>query len=616
MQDERRAQRTFLVLWGLATVIKVSIAARLPLFVDEAFYWQEGQHPALAYSDLPGLTAWMTWWGTAVGGQHVLALRAPFLLLAALLPWLITRIATRWFGAAAGWQAGSLTVLMPLAGTLGMLALPDVPMAFATVLCLDAGARLLRKVDAMSALQLAIGLALGALSHYRFVGVIGVGLIAIVLLPEGRRMLRDARIWVALAVGAAAWAPLLAWNLENAESGLRFQLLDRHPWHFHLEGLRFVLIQAALVTPLLFFALVRVFARAWGDGAGVPPQWRYFGLLGGVSTVGLFVLGFFADAERVSFHWPLPGYLALLVAVPLVLAGWARPWRVATWALAGLGLVATLAYYLAVSAPELRARLAATKHYPENFSGWNELAAEVRALQAQGPPDMRLLADNFKVAAELGFLLDDPDIPVLDHPLNHKHGRAAQLRLWGLWDEGARQVPTLLVLSPGDVPYRQLLARYHAVCERVGPLPPPKQVSVDHGSRRFLLFPLPAERAVGPCVAPALAWVDAPVAGARAGRQFEVTGWAFKEGTGLARVEVLLDGQVIAEAQYGLDSPGVADFWRISNDPNHPRVGFRATVDVPASLAGARWLGLRLHGADGSAEDWPEQPLHLAGPEG
>ena len=53
MQDERihgarRAKLTFLVLWTVVTAIKILIAARLPLFVDEAFYWQEGRHLATA----------------------------------------------------------------------------------------------------------------------------------------------------------------------------------------------------------------------------------------------------------------------------------------------------------------------------------------------------------------------------------------------------------------------------------------------------------------------------------------------------------------------------------------------------------------------------------------
>ena len=102
MDEEQRARRWFLAVWAIVTMVKVAIAARLPLFVDEAFYWQEGQHLAAAYSDLPGLTAWLTRLGVEIGGNHRLALRAPFLLLGALLPWMVVWISRRWFGARCG----------------------------------------------------------------------------------------------------------------------------------------------------------------------------------------------------------------------------------------------------------------------------------------------------------------------------------------------------------------------------------------------------------------------------------------------------------------------------------------------------------------------------------
>ncbi len=611
MHDQQRARQTFLWLWTVVTAIKILIAARLPLFVDEAFYWQEGQHLAAAYSDLPGLTAWLTRLGTEIGGQHALAVRAPFLLIAALLPWLVAHIGARWFDDEAGWRAGSLTVLMPLAGSLGLLALPDVPMALATVVCIDAGGRLLSKVDAASAAELGLGLAIGALSHYRFVGVIGVGLLALLLLPRGRLVMRDPRVWVALALGAAAWAPLVAWNLEHAESGLRFQLVDRHPWSFQGEGAWFLLIQALLVTPLLFVALVQVFVRAFRRSGGMSAQWRYFGLLGGVSTVGFFILGFFADVDRVSFHWPLPGYLALLVAVPVQLRTWPRGWRIATWWLAGAGLAVVLAWYLALSIPGLRGQMAAEKFYPSNFAGWDELEATVREELAKMPDETRVLADNFKTGAELGFAMGDPRIPVLDHPLNHKHGRAPQLQLWGLQSDGRRDRPTLLVASPSEVQYKSLLERYHALCKKVGPLPPPRVLNVDHGRQRFILFALPAEPVEGACTAPAMAWIDSPVAKERVGPTFEISGWAFKDGVGLERVEVLVDGKVVAQARYGLPSPGTADYWKISTDPNHPAVGFTASVDAGSIAQGRHWLGLRLHGSDGSVEDWSEQAIDI-----
>lgn len=606
----REAQHTFLLLFVIIAAIKLMMAARLPLFVDEAFYWLEGQHLAAAYSDLPGLTAWLTRLGVTLGGDSAIALRLPFLLIAATVPWLVVRITRREFGDAYGWQAGSIALLLPLSGTLGLMALPDAAMALATLLCVDAGARLLRQVDAGAALELAVGLSIGALSHYRFIAVVGVGLVALLLLPDGRRVLRDVRVWTAIAIGAAAWAPLLAWNLDNADAGLRFQLVDRHPWAFHAEGIWFVAIQALLVTPLLFAA---VLAAGWRGSRSALPSSRYFALLGGLMVLGFFALGFFADTERVSFHWPLPGYLALLPLLPAVLAGWPHWVRRATWLLAGLGLLGMLGYYVAVSVPEVRARSAATKWYPSNFAGWDELAEAVQRQHATMPPGTRVVAGNFKLGAELGFALQDSAIPVLDHELNRKHGRSPQLRLWGLHSTGTEDWwdgPVLLVLGVNDVDYKDLLRRYHAVCEMVGPLPPPHIINIDHGSQRFALFELRGPRE-GECTAPAMAWVDSPTAGADAHRRLEVSGWAFKDGVGLDGVEVLIDGQPVATAEYGRPAPGVAAYWKISTDPNHPRVGFTAQVDLSGLPAGRHWLGLRLHGADGSVEDWREQPLHL-----
>ena len=616
-QQTDSAKRTFIALWAAATLVKCVLAVRLPLFVDEAFYWQEGRHLAWAYSDLPGLTAWLTRLGIEVGGHSALGLRWPFLLVAALLPWRIVAIARRETGPAHAWQAGTLAMLLPLLGTLGVLALPDVPLALATVLCLDAGSRLMRGTSWTAIAMLAAGLIIGGLTHYRFIAVIGVGFVAMLMLPEGRRALRDARVWLAVALGALAWLPLLLWNLDNADAGLRFQLVERHPWVFHPDGLLFVAVQALVVTPLLLFAMLR--AGIAQRGADSAPGVRYLAWSGLQVLSGFFALGFFADSERVSFHWPLPAYLALLPLAPLALSRWSTPWRRAAWTLAVAGLFAGLGYYAAVSSPALRERTAASKWYPSNFAGWNELANEVDAMRARMPAGTRLLADNFKIGAELGFALGDPDIRVLDHPLNHHHGRAPQLRLWGLQRDGRlapADGPMLLVVGATDVSYRELLQRYHDLCTMVGPLPPPRVLNIDRGRQRFLLFALSPDAVDGACVAPAMAWVDVPTEGDAVDRRFPVQGWAFKDGVGLARVEVLIDGEPVADAQYGLARPDVAGFWATwrdggSTDPQQPNAGFRADVDLGERLPGTYWLGLRLHGRDGSVEDWPEQVVRL-----
>lgn len=602
------ARRWFVGLWLAVCAIKLALALQLPVFVDEAFYWQESRHLAWAYSDLPGLSAWLAWLGTGFGGNHALALRLPFLLIGALVPWLVARMAAREFDASTGWQAGSLSLLLPLAGSMGVLALPDVPLLLATVLCLDAGLRLLHKVEAFGAAELATGLVIGGLCHYRFAAVIAVGLVAMLVLPAGRRALRSPLPWLAIVVGALAWLPLLLWNLHHGDAGLQFQLVDRHPWQFSSEGLRLGRMQLILATPLLLVAMT---VAAWrglttrGNDAS-----RYLALSGSLIVLGFLALGFFADRERVSFHWPLPGYLALLPLVPLVLARWPRGWRIATWVTVGLGLAAVLGYYAIASVPALRAQTASRNFHPTNFAGWDVLADTVRDRMASMPPGTRLVAGDFKLSAELGFALDDADIPVLDHPLNGKHGRAPQLALWGLLlarldaDAGT---PVLLVVAANDVEFGDLLGYYHRLCEQVGPLPAPQVVNVDHGRQRFLLFALLAPARSHVCTTPALAFLDEPVPSAVVDASFDVAGWAFKDGVGLASIEILLDGRVATPAEYGESKPDVAGFWKISSDPNQPRVGFRARIT--GATPGGHWLGLRLHGVDGSVEDWAEQRI-------
>ena len=615
MRQADATKRTFIAVWAAALAIRCALALHLPLFVDEAFYWQESRHPAWAYSDLPGLTAWLIRIGEAVAGHSLFGVRWPFLLVSALLPWWIAAVARRECGEAPGWRAGLLASLLPLLGTLGVLALPDVPLALATVLCLDAGTRLLRGVDARGALLLASGLAIGGLTHYRFAAVIGVGFVALLLLSDGRRALRDPRVWAAVAVGALAWWPLIHWNLENADAGLRFQLVDRHPWAFHADGATFALVQAVFATPLLMAAMLQ---GGWVQRtAAHPPGQRYLAWSGLLVLAGFFALGFFADSERVSFHWPLPAWIALLPGAALALSTWSPGWRRLLLGMAAVALLSCLGYYAAVSVPAVRRIAADSKWYPFNFAGWDALADAVRTARATMPPDAPLVADNFKIGSELGFALDDPSIPVLDHPLNRQHGRAPQLALWGLAHRGRadlRGAPALLVIGATDVPYRDLLARYRALCDAFGPLPPPQVLNIDHGAQRFLLFRLPARAPATPCVAPAMAWIDSPEAGATVSGRFELRGWAFKSGVGVARVDVLLDGRPVGRVVYGLARPDVAAYWRQRDargaaDPQLPLVGFDALVDLPGVAPGEHRLGLRIYGRDGSVEDWPTRPV-------
>lgn len=596
-----RLRVNLVAAWAAVQLLKLVFAARLPLFVDEAFYAWEARHPAWAYSDLPGLTAWLAHMGL-FGGDSTLALRLPFLVLGATVPWLVWRIARRVTDEARALEAAWLALLMPLSGWLGLLAVPDVALVVASLVCADAVLAMRERVTAARASWLALGLGLGALAHYRFGLVLLAGGVAIACDPRARALLRHPLAWLALGLGALAWIPALHWNLANAEAGLRFHLVDRNPWQLHAGGLAWLPVQVLLVTPPLLLALLAGSARALRQPGGR----RLLAIAGGIAAPALLPLAFFVDAERVSFHWPLGGWLLLLPLAAIAIARWASRWRVLLFVTLALGFFATMAFLAAASSQTMRAQLADSRLYPADVAGWPEVLADARGW----PRDRPWIAGDFELAAQLAFADPDRDIRVLDSPLNRKHGRAAQLALWGV-DRLPADGPALLAIEDSATPMKHRLAQYHALCSRFGPLPPARVVSADHGRKRYFVYALDLPASPGPCIAPALSYIDAPAPRESVTRRVEASGWAFKEGVGLTRVEVLVNGQVVARAAYGASMPGVAAYWRISTDPHHPRVGWRASLDLRGLPAGRHWMGLRLHGADGSVEDSPQQSFRL-----
>lgn len=609
------ARRTFLLVWSGLAMLKLLLALALQPFGDEAFYWIEARHPAPAYSDLPGGTAWLI----ALGGLLAdggLGLRWPFLALGLLLPWQVVWLARAGAAPAHAWLAGLLACLMPLAGLLGVLALPDVPLATATLLCLHAAVRLLQGPSRAGFALLALGLAMGALSHYRFAAVplaLALGWLLSGTLPG---LLRQPGFWAALASGFLAWLPLAWFNLEHGGAGLAFHLVERHPWRLHPEGWLQLPIQALVVSPLLYLLVLGTLLRlglAWRARRATLD-----GLMlgfGGVTLLGWFLLGFVADTERVSFHWPLPGYLALLPATAAWLAP-RRQLRRATLALAAAGTLAAASYLGAAAWPPALERVAGSRLFPDNLVGWREVGGRVEAALGELPPDAVVVADNFMLAAQLDFHLDGRRrVYSLDHSLNPKHGRALQLAIWGLDESGIEAlgegVPVLFAVEQTATKPEQRPAWQRHWCDRLRLREPPEVLSLHAGRKRFLLYR--TETGAQPpsaCPRPAMARFYAVEAGQALDRRITLRGWAIKDGVGIDQLGITLDGRLVAAARHGLPAAHVRDSLPASDDPAHPDVGFEAEVDLGAIPAGRYRLGVRVW-SRAEGEDAFELPIEL-----
>jgi 4-amino-4-deoxy-L-arabinose transferase-like glycosyltransferase len=494
-----RWRTAFWTMWAVALVVKTVLAARLAPFGDEAWYWQESRHLALSYSDLPLATAWLIHAGESLLGHGVLGLRAAFLLLGAGLPIVLAATGRRLFGPAAGWQTGILTLLLPLTGTLGMFALPDVPLTFCTALAFDAFERAARTRAWRHWLALGLALAASWLCHYRAAMPMLAGLAFLAGVPRARTLWRERGLWLAAAIALAGALPLLVFNISHDWVALGFQLVDRNPWSFHADGLLQPLEQALICTPLFYGAmLVAAWQCARRARGGAP--WDLLAACAFVPIIGYFVLGCFADDTRLRLHWALPGYLPLLIALPTLAREWlaarrtGRRWLLrATLALLVAGSASVYAYFALAAVPGGATALAGVKAFPEHWVGWNEVAQETQSrLAAPRYADPVLVADNFMLAAELDFALaGSRPVYALDHPLNAKHGRAPQLALWRLDEAGLKALGDrhlLLVSEPTTRRERERARWLATLCARVDELAADGGLELYGGRKRFLFF--------------------------------------------------------------------------------------------------------------------------------
>jgi 4-amino-4-deoxy-L-arabinose transferase-like glycosyltransferase len=505
-----RWQAVFWTAWTVLLAARIALAANLAPFGDEAWYWQESRALDFSFSDLPPATAVLIRIGESIFGHGVLGMRAAFIVLGALLPLILVRTGARLFGSSAGWQAGLLALALPLLGVPGVFALPDVPLTFCAAVAFDALERAVRSDDGRAWVVLGVALAGAWLSHYRAAMLVLAGIVFMALSPRGRRLWAAPGLWTAAALSLAGLIPLLVFNLQHHWVALGFQVVDRNPWSFHADGLLQPLEQAIVCTPL-FYALLIWTAWVCLRRARSAP-WDLLAACSAVPLLAYLVLGCFADDTRLRLHWPLQGYLPLLIALPALLAehdGGARFPRLrlaglaAAFALLAAGTIATFAYFSLAAVPGGAVVLNRVKAFPEHWVGWNEVAARTRALLATPRfAGATLVAGNFMLAAELDFALDRTrPVYSLDHPINTKHGRAPQLALWHRDEAALRALghqPLLIVVEPTARRERERAAWLAQVCARSAAPELVDRLELYGGRKRYLFL-----RAGGLSAAPA-----------------------------------------------------------------------------------------------------------------
>lgn len=449
-QSDHRWSRALLIV-AAAAVVRLIFAAIIPVFPDEAYYWEWSRHLASGYFDHPPAIAMLIRIG---GGANPLGVRLGSVLAGFIAAVATIRLARLIGGDRAALRAAIVITVLPLAAAGLILATPDSPLLATTAVSLYCVVRALESpVGSRLSLRwwitagVALGLAFTSKYTSVFLPLAVVG--ALLLRPSLRARFREVGPYAACVVATLVFLPTLIWNAQHGWISFVYQL------HHGLSAPRgsallaawrhegdFFGGQAGLASPILFgmlaIATVRALTRRASDALFV------------LAMVALVSFGFFvysALRQRVEPNWPAPAYIPAIAL--LAAASWTRVGE--RWFKAGVALAALMSaiIYGQALAPVLP--IAAPKDPIGRAFGWRELVARADSAARTATLETRtatwLGGDRYQEAAELA--LWSPAHPTTF--ATNLSGRANQYDLWPRFTDVAHAGDNLLlVLDDSD----------------------------------------------------------------------------------------------------------------------------------------------------------------------
>lgn len=455
--DDRSAWRGALLVVGVATLVRLVFAARLPLYPDEAYYWEWSRRLAAGYFDHPPGIAYAIAAGMRLSGflgldPHPFAVRLVPVVCGLVASLAVVGIARRAGGDRAALYAAWIISSMPLAATGLVLATPDAPLMAATAAGLYAVVRATQSPLRSGASLLwwtAAGVALGAAFTSKYTSIllpVGV-LLAVAVDPELRKRFAEPGPYVACVVATLVFSPTLLWNAANDWGSFTYQiehgLGQMRGSPLQREG-ELVGGQAGLATPILFVLMA---AAVWQGTR--RPRTATVRLLAIVAAAmwGFFLIS--AWRKPVEANWPAPAYVpaAALLAVFATTAWQMRGLRWTRW---GIGLAVALTTVIYAHALFDLLPIAPRRDPIARAFGYDAMAdAMYRAAQQRSMWDsaaVHFATDRYQDSAEAAFHL--PGQPFV-HSLN-LGGRRNQYDLWGPFPGRPGDVLVLALDDPAD----------------------------------------------------------------------------------------------------------------------------------------------------------------------
>jgi 4-amino-4-deoxy-L-arabinose transferase-like glycosyltransferase len=462
-----RKVRLALALVVVASIVRLALAATIPLFPDETYYWDWSRHLAAGYFDHPPALALLIRAGTTIFGATPIGVRIGSILAGIVASLAIIVMSWRLSGSQQGSleqatmsdasgsallddpgaRAALLTLVIPAALVGFVIATPDAPLLAGIALTLAALERAIaspsRSAESFG-WWCAAGVALGIAFCSKYTSVLipfGV-LIALLARSDLRARLAEPGPYAATLIALLVLAPTLVWNSHNGWISFTFQLhhgLGQTRGSVLGRELTLIGGQLGLISPIIAVMAAIAVARALRRMSDA----RRF-MLAVVATTIVVFFAVSAVRRPVEPNWPIP---ALVAALPLLatisLTRGARRWLIGGAVLGAICLLLVAAQAIVRIIP-----VNARRDPLSRANGWSDLARAVQSAEsrAHGCSVTWIAADRYQDASELAFnLRDNPRVFALN-----LGGRANQYDLWpSIYSVAAPTDCALVVVDEG-----------------------------------------------------------------------------------------------------------------------------------------------------------------------
>ena len=429
------------------------LASILDLYSDEIFYWQASTIPAIAYSDLPFITAFLVGIGASLDSHNPLTVRAVFILIGSSIPFLVYWLALPITNKKDALQSAFLTLCVPLLGFLGLLAVPDAPLIFFGILSVGFFERAIRTNMTKFWIASGVFVALGLSTHYRFLVYPASAILFLIVFRPARKQWKNPRLWLCITTASVGLMPILWFNFSYSFESAAFYFVDRHPWEFDSVGLLHIFEQALVSSPPMYLLFLTTIYLMIGK---VRTHSLPAALLLSFSVTNLIiyaVLAPWSDSNSTTLHWPLSGYVPLLVFLPeslRLIYNWfsnarqKRAARILVALIPAIGLCGTFGILLGIGSQAFQTPL--QKIFGEEIlstkmAGWKQFTEHTKQLIIDKNLDNfpTIVTDNYYTAAQLEFSGVEGNIYTLDKSKALQDGRLRQYQIWDKHQNGLIQ---------------------------------------------------------------------------------------------------------------------------------------------------------------------------------